>query len=115
MTEDRVNSEGREGTLGQKCIVVFEATFNEGMAGSEIQKEYSARSVANAEAFGGFVPVANYNFEQNLGNGSIPDFIVVVEYKSKEKAVKSLESEEYQSILPLRDQTFKEVKILITK
>ena len=99
----------------EKCIVVFEGTFNEGMVGSPEQKEYSQRSAANGEAYGGFVILSNYSFEQNLGTGSMPDFIVIAEYKSKEKAIQSLESDEYQSIIPLRDLTFKEVKILITK
>lgn len=97
----------------EKCIVVFEGTFNEGMKGSAEQKEYSQRSTANGEAFGGFVVLSSYTFEQNLGDGLLPDFIVIAEYQSKEKAIQSLESDEYQSIIPLRDQTFKEVKILI--
>ena len=99
----------------EKCVVVFEGTFNEGMAGSAEQKEYSQRSAANAEVYGGFVGLSNYSFEQNLGTGMMPDFIVVVEYQSKEKVIQSLKSDEYQSIIPLRDLTFKEVKILITK
>ena len=99
----------------EKCVVVFEGTFNEGMAGSAVQKEYSERSAANAESFGGFEALSNYSFEQNLGTGSTPDFIVIVEYQSKDQAVQSLLSDEYQSIIPLRDLTFKEVKILIAK
>lgn len=99
----------------EKCIVIFEGTFNEGMAGSDVQKEYSTKSTANAEAYGGFISLSNYTFEQNLGNGLIPDFIVIVEYQSKEKVIQSLNSEEYLSIIPLRDLVFKEVKILITK
>lgn len=99
----------------EKCIVIFEGTFNEGMAGSDIQKEYSKKSTANAEAYGGFISLSNYSFEQNLGNGLLPDFIVIVEYKSKEKVIQSLNSDEYLSIIPLRDLVFKEVKILITK
>ena len=99
----------------EKCIVVFEGTFNEGMAGSAVQKEYSERSAANAEVYGGFVALSNYSFEENLGTGEIPDFIVIVEYQSKDKARQSLVSDEYQSIIPLRDSTFKEVKILIAK
>ena len=99
----------------EKCIVVFEGTFHEGMVGSAEQKEYSERSAANAEVFGGFVALSNYSFEENFGTGTIPDFIVVAEYKSKEQARQSLMSDEYQSIIPLRDLTFKEVKILIVK
>lgn len=99
----------------EKCVVVFEGTFNEGMAGSAVQQDYSERSAANAEAYGGFEAVSNYSFEENLGTGETPDFIVIVEYQSKHKARESLMSEEYQSIIPLRDSTFKEVKILIAK
>ena len=99
----------------KKCVVVFEGTFNEGMAGSAVQKEYSQRSAANAEVYGGFEALSNYSFEQNLGTGSTPDFIVIVEYQSKDQAIQSLLSDEYQSIIPLRDLTFKEVKILIAK
>ena len=99
----------------EKCIVIFEGTFNEGMAGSPEQKEYSQRSAANGEAFGGFEILSKYSFEQNLGTGSMPDFIVVAEYQSKEKAIQSLKSDEYLSIIPLRDLTFREVKILIAK
>ena len=99
----------------EKCTVIFEGTFNDGMAGSAEQKEYSKRSTANAEAYGGFVGLANYTFEQNLGNGLLPNFIVIVEYQSKEKIIQSLNTDEYKSIIPLRDLVFKEVKILITK
>ena len=99
----------------EKCIVIFEGTFNEGMAGSAEQKEYSQKSTANAEAYGGFVGLSNYSFEENLGNGLLSDFIVIVEYQSKDKVIKSLSSDEYLSIIPLRDLVFKEVKILITK
>ena len=99
----------------EKCVVVFEGTFNEGMVGSAEQQEYSQRSAANAEAFGGFEVLSNYSFEQNLGTGTVPDFVLVAEYESKEKVLQSLMSDEYQSIIPLRDLTFKEVKILIAK
>lgn len=98
----------------EKCVVVFEGTFNEGMVGSAEQREYSQRSAANAEAYGGFAILSNYSVEQNLGTGLVPDFVVVAEYRSRDKAIQSLASDEYQSIIPLRDLTFKEVKILIT-
>ena len=99
----------------QKCTVLFEGTFNEGMEGSAEHKEYTQRSTANGEAFGGFVFLSNYTFEQNLGNGLLPNFVVIIEYLSKEKLIKSLDSDKYLSIIPLRDLVFKEVKILITK
>ncbi len=99
----------------KKCIVIFEGTFNKGMAGSDEQKEYSKKSTDNAEAYGGFVALSNYAFEQNLGTGLVPDFIVIVEYQSKEKLIQLLNSEECLNIIPLRDLVFKEVKILITK
>ena len=99
----------------EKCIAIFEGTYNEGMNGSDEHKEYSEKSSANAEAYGGFVSLSEYIFEQNLGNGMIPTFIVIVEYQSKEKLKQSLESDEYLSIIPLRDLVFKEIKILIAK
>jgi len=99
----------------KKCIVIFEGTFNEGMRGSDVQKEYSERSSVNAEVFGGFEVLSSYSFEKNLGSGLIPDFLLITQYQSKEKVIQSLETEEYKSIIPLRDQTFKEIKILITQ
>lgn len=108
MEEQKMNKE-------EKCIVIFEGTFNEGMAGSDEQKEYTKKSTANAEVYGGFIGLSNYTFEQNLGNGLLPHFIVIVEYQSKEKFIQSLNSEEYLSIISLRDLVFKEVKILLTK
>lgn len=99
----------------KKCIAVFEGTYNEGMDGSAEHKEYSQRSSANAKVYGGFMVLSSYTFEQNLGNGLIPTFVVTVEYQSKEKIIQSLESDEYQNIIPLRDLVFKEIKILIVK
>ena len=95
------------------CIVILEGIFNKG--GMELPefKEYSQRSNENGEAHGGVVQKKHLIVE-NLGQGAKPDFIVVVEYPSKEKAKATFSSDVYKSILPLRDKVFKEVKILLT-
>ncbi len=98
----------------EKCTVVLTGTFNEGGSETEEFKEYSKRSNANGEKNGGVV-LSKYVIDQNLGNGSAPDFILVVEYPSREKAIEIFTNEEYKSIIPLRDIAFKEVNILITK
>lgn len=97
-----------------KCIAILEATFNEGGMDSEEFKEYSARSNANGVAHGGVV-LSKYKIDQNLGNGNTPHVVFIVEYPSHEKAVESFTSEEYKSIIHLRDVALKEVNILITK
>ncbi|MHA2028252.1 MAG: DUF1330 domain-containing protein [Candidatus Kariarchaeaceae archaeon] len=53
--------------------------------------------------------------ENNIGDGATPSAILVVEYPSKEKAVKAFNSAEYQSLIPMRKVVIKEVNILISK
>ena len=98
----------------EECIVILEGNFNKG--GSEMPefKEYSKRSNANGEAHGGVV-LQKFSISENLGQGLKPDFVLMVEYPSYEKARDTFTSEEYQSIIPLRDKVFQEVKILLTK
>ena len=96
-----------------KFIIVIEATFNpNGMNTPEFQ-EYSRRSNANGEAHGGVV-LHKYQITDNLGNGDSPHLVLIIEYPSKEMALKTFSNEEYLCILPLRAVAFKEVKILQT-
>jgi len=97
-----------------KCIVVISAAFKDGGAESEEYKEYAKRSNANGEAHGGVV-LSKYMVEQNLGNGTTPYVVLLVEYPSREKAIETFTNEEYKNIIPLRDAALKEVNILIVK
>jgi len=93
-----------------KTIVIIEATFNpNGMHTPEF-KEYSRRSNANGEAHGGVV-LSKYQVTANLGKGETPHMVLIIEYPSQEEARRTFTDEEYQSILPLREVAFKEVRI----
>ncbi|MBV1907607.1 MAG: DUF1330 domain-containing protein [Pseudomonadales bacterium] len=94
------------------CTVILEGTFRKGGKTSSAFEEYSQRSTANGEAHGGVV-VKNYLISENLGQGEKPDFILVVEYPSQDKAIKAFTCDEYRRILSIRDSVFKEVKILL--
>lgn len=98
----------------KKCVVILTAIFNEGGRDTEEFKEYSKRSNANGEAHGGVV-LSTHMIEQNLGNGSTPHVVLVIEYPSRKIAIETFTCDEYKSILPLRAVAFKEVNILITK
>jgi len=98
----------------KKCVAILMGTFNKGGSESEEFKEYSKRANANGEANGGVI-LSKYTVDQNLGNGTTPHFVIVVEYPSREKAIDTFTNEEYKSIIPLRDIAFEEVNILITK
>ena len=94
------------------CTVILEGTFRaDGKASPEFA-EYSRRSNANGEACGGVV-IKNYLISENLAQGEKPDFIVIVEYPSREKAQQAFTSVEYNEIIPMRNKAFKEVKILL--
>lgn len=97
-----------------KSIVVIEASFNPNGLNAPELKEYSRRSNANGEAHGGVV-LSEFQVTENLGQGDTPQMIVLVEYPNLQKAKETFTSDEYQSILPLRDVVFREVKILFTK
>lgn len=96
-----------------KVIIIIEATFNTNGINTPEFKEYSRRSNANGEAHGGIV-LSKYQVTGNLGNGENSHIILVIEYPSQDMATKTFTSEEYLSILPLREVAFKEVKILET-
>jgi len=98
----------------EKYTVVLQGTFNENGMNSPEFAEYSQRSNANGEAFGGVVQ-AKYMIKENLGQNDAPHFVIIVDYPSEDSAKKAFTSEEYNSIIPLRDVAFKEVKILLTK
>ena len=95
------------------CIVILEGIFKEGGMTSPEFKEYSQQSNENGEAHGGIVQ-SKHMILENLGQGIKPDFVLVVEYPSREKAKAAFSSKAYKSILPLRDKVFEEVKILLT-
>ena len=99
--------------MNEKCIVIITAALKPNAAEMDEFKEYSKRSNANGEAHGAVV-LSRYNVTENVGQGIKPNMVLTVEYPSKEKALQSFSNEEYQSIIPLRDQAFEEVKILFT-
>ncbi|MBV1915649.1 MAG: DUF1330 domain-containing protein [Pseudomonadales bacterium] len=98
--------------MSTNCTVILEGTFRKGGKASPEFSEYSRRSNANGEALGGVV-IKNYIVSENLGQGEKPDFILVIEYPSREKAQQAFTSVEYNKIIPLRNKAFKEVKILL--
>ncbi|OLS18999.1 MAG: hypothetical protein HeimC2_43220 [Candidatus Heimdallarchaeota archaeon LC_2] len=97
----------------KKGTLILAAEFREGGLSTPEYKEYSEKSIANFESYGGVIK-AQYKIEKNLGDGTTPSAIFVAEFPSKEKAVAAFTSDEYNSLLPLRNVAFKEVKILIS-
>ena len=97
-------------STSDSTIIIIEATFNPNGMNTPEFKEYSRRSNANGEAHGGVV-ISKYQVTDNLGNGETPHLVLVIEYPSHDKAQQTFTSEEYKSILPLREVAFKEVKI----
>ena len=57
--------------------------------------------------------VKSYLISENLGQGEKPDFIVIIEYPSRDSAQQAFTSDEYTQIIPMRTKVFKEVKILL--
>ena len=94
------------------CTVILEGSFRNGGKVSSEFEEYSRRSNANGEAHGGVV-IKNYLISENLGQGEKPDFILIVEYPSRDSAQKAFTSDEYSRIITMRNKVFKEVKILL--
>ena len=94
--------------------VILQGIFNENKMESAEFAEYSKRSNANAEAHGGMVK-NKYMIDENLAESEKPNFVIIVEFPSKDTATKAFTSEEYLSIIHLRDVVFKDVKILLTK
>ncbi|MFT7507534.1 MAG: hypothetical protein ACI92I_000694 [Acidimicrobiales bacterium] len=97
-----------------KCTVIIEATLLEGGMDMPEFKEYSEKATALGAEYG-VMPVSKHMIGENLGQGETPHVVSLVEFPSKEKAVEFMNSEEYKSLIPLREVVFKEVKILITK
>jgi uncharacterized protein (DUF1330 family) len=100
--------------MEERYTVIIEATFNEGKMKSEEFKEYSTKAGALGEKAGA-VTISKNMIEKNLDQGDTPHVIFVIEFPSRDNAVRFLTSEEYTSLIPLRRIVFKEVKILLTK
>ena len=97
----------------QKYIVIVEATLNdEGTQSSEF-KEYSERATENNTKYGGMVK-EKYLISKNIGQGTTPSLIILLEFPSKENAQKAFSNEKYLSLISLRELAFKEVKILMS-
>jgi len=96
----------------EKYTVVIEGTFNDNKMQSEEFAQYSKRSNANGEAHGGIVK-NKFMIEENLTQSNTPHFVILIEFPSKDAAKKAFTSEEYLSIIYLRDIIFKDVKILL--
>ena len=94
------------------CTVILEGTFHKGGKASPEFTEYSRRSNTNGEAHGGVV-IKSYLISENLGQGGKPDFILVIEYPSRDDAKKAFTNDEYNRIVAMRNKVFKEVKILL--
>jgi len=94
------------------CTVVLLGKLKPGAPEMPEFQEYMSRSAGNSNAHGGKL-VAQYQFTKNLGHGATPDMMFVGEYASREIAEAVFTSDEYKSIIPLRDAAFEEVKILI--
>ncbi len=97
-----------------KGIVILTSEFKEGGPSTPEYKEYSERSIANMKAHGGVIK-AQYMIEKNIGDGKTPSGVFVTQFPSKEKAIEAFTSDEYVSILPLRNVAFIEINILISK
>lgn len=95
------------------CMVVIEATFNQGGQETEEFKEYAQRSNANGQSNGGKL-IAKYFISGNIGQGQTSSLVIVFEFPSKEAAEINFTNDEYNAIIPLRDVAFKEVKILLS-
>ena len=97
-----------------KCKVIITGLFNEGGMEMPEFKEYSEKAGAIMEAGGG-VMISKNAVEENLGNGNAPHIVIVMEFPSKENVIDIFSSDEYKSIIPIRDVAVREVNILITK
>ena len=98
--------------MTQRCTVILEGIFRRGGKASSEFKEYSRRSNMNGEAHGGVV-IKNYLISDNLGQGETPDFILIIEYPTRDKAKQAFSNNEYKQIISMRNKVFKEVKILL--
>jgi len=94
--------------------IILQGIFNENKKESKEFLEYSKRSNANIEAYKGVVK-RKYIIEENLVQNEKPCFVIIVDFPSKDDAKNAFVSEEYLSIIPLRNLIFRDVKILITK
>jgi len=97
-----------------KYTVVLQGTFNENGMSSPEFAEYSQRSNANGEAHGGIIQ-GKYMIKENLGQNESPHVVIILDFPSEDAAKRAFTSVEYNSIIPLREIAFKEVKILLTK
>jgi len=95
------------------CIAVLIGTLKPGAQDLPEFHEYARRSAENGEAHGGKV-LGKYQIVENLGQGTKPDVVFVVEYPSRKIANDTFISTEYTSIISLRDAAFEEVKILLS-
>ena len=97
-----------------KCIAILEGTFTKGGQQTPEFKEYSERSNANGQAHGGKL-LGRFIINANLGQGKSPHAVFNVEFPSRAHAEAAFSSEEYKSILDLREIAFEEVKILLSE
>lgn len=82
------------------------------MQNSKEFAEYSNKSNQNGENNGGVV-LKKILVEKNLGTGTKPSFVLIIEYPSKMKAYETFTNETYQNLLDLRKSIFNEVNIYI--
>lgn len=100
--------------MTQKCTVIIEGTFKQGMEKSPEFIEYSKKSNENGEMHGGIV-LKKFVVSENLGTGETPNFILFIEYPTRKKVIKAFSNSHYLRLLEMREQIFKEVKILVEK
>jgi len=98
----------------ENYTVILQGKFRENYLQLPEFEEYIKRQDANREVFGGIVK-AKYFIDENLEQNETPSFVIIVDFPSKDAAINAYTSEEYLSIIPLREIAFKEVKILFTK
>jgi len=100
--------------MSKICTVIIEGTFKKGMENSPEFSEYSRQSNENGEKHGGVV-IHKVIVSENLGSGQTPNFVLFIEYPTREKAIETFTNDEYLKLGELRNQIFESVKILIEK
>ena len=98
----------------ENYMLVIEGTFNDNKMQSEEFAQYSKRSSEIVKSHGGSVN-NKFMIDENLVEGDTPHFIILLDFPSRDAAKKAFRSEEYLSIIYLRDIIFKDVKILLPK
>jgi len=96
----------------QTYTVVVTTTFNQGWKDSPELQQYSEKVNELIWLHKGSV-VSKKIIEKNLGNWTTPDMMVMIEFPSKDDAIQTFSSSQYEAIIPLRDIAFKQVNIFI--